>query len=155
MLSFTTNRNKTENQKLLFNEVCKTLERRWVEIKGKLEESCQTLDQIICPGASPLIVQAPSDNFWILMNKTHFNDLVESGKNSPRPLLLKDIKGFILFLCLFCCDIPLLQMVACLPAFFTIQNFSLPNSLLNQRTGLLIQWRKSPQVILVTITHST
>jgi len=84
MLSFTSNRQKTENQKLLFNEVCKTLERRWVEIKG----------------ASPLIVQAPSDNFWILMNKAHFNDLVESGKNSPKPLLLKDIKDGSLFVSL-------------------------------------------------------
>ena len=42
MLSFTMTRRETENQKLLFNEICKSLERRWVEIKSKLEESCQT-----------------------------------------------------------------------------------------------------------------
>jgi len=84
MLSFTMNRRNTENQKLLFNEVCKALERRWVEIKG----------------SSPLIVQAPSDNFWILMNKAHFNDLVQSGKNSPKPLLLRDIKDGSLFVSL-------------------------------------------------------
>lgn len=42
MLSFTIKRKNTENQKLLFNEVCKSLERRWVEIKGKGEYSCQT-----------------------------------------------------------------------------------------------------------------
>ena len=29
------------------------------------------------------------------MTKTNFNDLVESGKNSPRPILLKDIEGLI------------------------------------------------------------
>ena len=37
MFTFTTNRNKTENQKLLFEEVCKALERRFSEIKGEFE----------------------------------------------------------------------------------------------------------------------
>ena len=35
MLSFSISRRKTESQKVLFSEVCKALERRWVEIKGK------------------------------------------------------------------------------------------------------------------------
>ena len=34
MMSFCINRRKTEGQNKLFNEVCKSLERRWVEIKG-------------------------------------------------------------------------------------------------------------------------
>ena len=38
MLSFSISRKKTESQKVLFSEVCKALERRWVEIKGKLGE---------------------------------------------------------------------------------------------------------------------
>jgi len=37
MLSFSASRKNTESQKILFNEVCKALERRWVEIKdGKI-----------------------------------------------------------------------------------------------------------------------
>eukprot|EP00092_Neocalanus_flemingeri_P004491 GFUD01004831.1.p1 GENE.GFUD01004831.1~~GFUD01004831.1.p1 ORF type:complete len:656 (+),score=214.52 GFUD01004831.1:71-2038(+) len=84
LLSFTLNRRNTESQNILYNEVVKSLERRWVELKG----------------ASPLIVQAPSDNFWVLMNKSHFNALVESGKNTPRPLLLKELKDGKLFVSL-------------------------------------------------------
>ena len=38
MLSFSISRKKTDSQKVLFSEVCKALERRWVEIKGKLGE---------------------------------------------------------------------------------------------------------------------
>ena len=34
MLSFTMSRKETDSQVKLFNEVCKSLERRWVEIKG-------------------------------------------------------------------------------------------------------------------------
>jgi len=75
MLSFTITRNRTDSQKKLFSEVTSSLERRWVEIRG----------------SSPLIVQAATDNFWILMNKNHFNTLVESGKNMSKPVLLKDI----------------------------------------------------------------
>ena len=37
MLSFTITRNKTDSQKKLFTEVTSSLERRWVEIKGKVE----------------------------------------------------------------------------------------------------------------------
>ena len=36
LLSFTMSRRKTESQNKLFNEVCKSLERRWVEIKGNV-----------------------------------------------------------------------------------------------------------------------
>ena len=39
MLSFSASRKNTESQKILFNEVCKALERRWVEIKGKFRKS--------------------------------------------------------------------------------------------------------------------
>lgn len=39
MLSFSISRKKTDSQKVLFSEVCKALERRWVEIKGNLGES--------------------------------------------------------------------------------------------------------------------
>ena len=42
-----------------------------------------------------MIVQAATDNFWILMNKNHFNTLVESGKNMSKPVLLKDIAGLL------------------------------------------------------------
>ena len=38
MLSFSISRKRTDSQKVLFSEVCKALERRWVEIKGKLGE---------------------------------------------------------------------------------------------------------------------
>ena len=41
----------------------------------------------------------PSDNFWVLLNKNHFNSLIKSGKDSPKPMLLKDIKGLIFFFC--------------------------------------------------------
>ena len=34
LLSFTMGRRETESQNKLFNEVCRSLERRWVEIKG-------------------------------------------------------------------------------------------------------------------------
>jgi len=76
MMSFCINRRKTEGQNKLFNEVCKSLERRWVEIKG----------------SSPLIVRAPSDNFWVLLNKNHFNAIAESSKNMSTPILLSDVK---------------------------------------------------------------
>ena len=36
MLSFTITRNKTDSQKKLFTEVISSIERRWVEIKGKV-----------------------------------------------------------------------------------------------------------------------
>jgi len=84
LLSFTVNRRRTESQQILFNEVCKALERRWVEIKG----------------SSPLIIQAPSDNFWVMLNKNHFNNLVESGKNTNRPILLRDIEDGKVFVSL-------------------------------------------------------
>ena len=35
LLSFTMSRRQTDSQMKLFSEVCKTLERRWVEIKGE------------------------------------------------------------------------------------------------------------------------
>ena len=35
LLSFSMSRRQTESQTKLFSEVCKTLERRWVEIKGE------------------------------------------------------------------------------------------------------------------------
>ena len=35
LLSFTMSRRQTESQNKLFTEVCKSLERRWVEIKGE------------------------------------------------------------------------------------------------------------------------
>jgi len=73
MLSFSISRKKTDSQKVLFSEVCKALERRWVEIKG----------------ASALVVQAPSDNFWVLLSKAHFN--TGSGKDTHKPLLLTEI----------------------------------------------------------------
>ena len=38
MLSFSISRKRTDSQKVLFSEVCKALERRWVEIKGKFGE---------------------------------------------------------------------------------------------------------------------
>ena len=37
MLSFCINRRNTEGQNKLFNEVCKSMERRWVEIKGNIK----------------------------------------------------------------------------------------------------------------------
>ena len=48
MLSFTITRNRTDSQKKLFSEVTSSLERRWVEIRGKSEGliriySCQKL----------------------------------------------------------------------------------------------------------------
>ena len=46
-------------------------------------------------GASALVVQAPSDNFWVLLSKANFNNLV-SGKDTFRPLLLTDITGLCL-----------------------------------------------------------
>ena len=79
---------------MIFNEVCKALERRWVEIKG--ERGVFLPDYIRHSlGSSPLIIQAPSDKFWVLMKKIHFNELVQSGKNSPQPILLKDSKGLL------------------------------------------------------------
>jgi len=76
MLSFSISRKRTDSQKVLFSEVCKALERRWVEIKG----------------ASALVVQAPSDNFWVLLSKAHFNTLVSgTGKDLHKPLLLTEI----------------------------------------------------------------
>ena len=112
MLSFSASRKNTESQKILFNEVCKALERRWVEIKGNFRKSLpeahflvfipksllllvlkvgQLLNLNIL-GASALVVQAPSDNFWVLLSKANFNNLV-SGKDTFRPLLLTDITG--------------------------------------------------------------
>ena len=47
MLSFSISRKKTDSQKVLFSEVCKALERRWVEIKGNLAlwgSPCQKLE---------------------------------------------------------------------------------------------------------------
>ena len=45
------------------------------------------------------MVQAPSDNFWVLLSKAHFNTLVsESGKDIHKPLLLTEITGS----CLLC-----------------------------------------------------
>ena len=41
MLSFSITRKNTESQKKLFNEVTRSLERRWVEIKGKSSEKKQ------------------------------------------------------------------------------------------------------------------
>ena len=41
----------------------------------------------------------PSDNFWVLLNKNQFNHLVEFGKDSPKPMLLRDVKG--LKFCIF------------------------------------------------------
>ena len=35
----------------------------------------------------------PADNFWVLLNKNQFNHLVESGKDSLKPMLLRDVKG--------------------------------------------------------------
>ena len=35
LLSFTMSRRQTESQNKLFTEICKSLERRWVEIKGE------------------------------------------------------------------------------------------------------------------------
>merc|ERR1719427_664654 len=50
LLSFTINRKKTESQQLLFNEVCKSLERRWVEIKeGKLFVSLLHYAELFSP----------------------------------------------------------------------------------------------------------
>ena len=43
-----------------------------------------------------MIVQAPADNFWILLNKDHFNTLVASGKSFDKPLLLTDIQGSVM-----------------------------------------------------------
>ena len=37
LLSFTIGRRETDSQKKLFSEICKSLERRWVEIKGEIE----------------------------------------------------------------------------------------------------------------------
>ena len=55
LLSFTMNRRKTENQNLLFNEVCKSLERRWVEIKGESDHSSFLPDlNIACDQVPPL-----------------------------------------------------------------------------------------------------
>ena len=41
------------------------------------------------------MVQAPSDNFWVVLSKAHFNSLVsESGKDIHKPLLLTEITGY-------------------------------------------------------------
>ena len=37
LLSFTIGRRETDSQKKLFSEICKSLERRWVEIKGEVK----------------------------------------------------------------------------------------------------------------------
>ena len=36
---------------------------------------------------------APAENFWILLNRNHFNKLIHSDTNINKPLLLRDIKG--------------------------------------------------------------
>ena len=48
-------------------------------------------------GSSPLIVRAPSDNFWVLLNKNYFNAIAESSKNMSTPILLSDVKGYTNF----------------------------------------------------------
>ena len=47
MLSFSISRKKTDSQKVLFSEVCKALERRWVEIKGNLGKSLPETRKLI------------------------------------------------------------------------------------------------------------
>ena len=48
-------------------------------------------------GTSALMLNAPTDNFWVMLNKEHFNHLCSSGKDLSRPILLTDITGATLY----------------------------------------------------------
>jgi len=97
MLSFTMNRKKTENQKLLFNEVCKTLERRWVEIKdGSLFASLLHYLELF----SPQFIAKLEDRIADLVEEINPGDLVsilsEMGRKKRRNVpLLKSITYYL------------------------------------------------------------
>jgi len=97
MLSFTMNRRNTENQKLLFNEVCKALERRWVEIKdGSLFVSLLHYIELF----SPQFIAKLEDRIADLVEEINPGDLVsilsELGRKKRRNVpLLKSITYYI------------------------------------------------------------
>ena len=53
------------------------------------------------PGVkSPMIISAPSDSFWVLMNQNNFNNLVDKNEDERvlKPMVLQDVKGFQLII---------------------------------------------------------
>jgi len=97
LLSFTINRKKTESQQLLFNEVCKSLERRWVEIKdGKLFVSLLHYAELF----SPQFVAKLEDRIADLVEEISPGDLAsilaELGRKKRRNVpLLKSLTFYL------------------------------------------------------------
>jgi len=65
MLSFSVGRRKTESQEKLYKEICRALERRWVEIRGNRQLEGNLRSETKSPSMALFIHFVSAENYWV------------------------------------------------------------------------------------------